>query len=318
MEKFCEQCKRELEEGEICDCSVLEEETETAEVEEIQPEEMPREPATEPETGEIQDDEPEFESAEENEEEDLTAGEPPSVEEIPPVEETPPEWQQAVSGQACKEQTAPPKDAEWIHQKKNSFISAVKNVIEEIVPTLKAPVTSAKNIAEDDEGILALQLIIAKAAIVIAAALIVMLKLQFTVGDLVKVPYLKTLGLVILLSLGADLLETFILTAFTNLANGAASLQKMTATVGVRALYDAIIVIIAAVVSLFSLRAAVFVYSICGLLIPYIQYSCYQVLVRMNENKKPYAFFVIKACMMILMLVVMMIWGGDIYSIFIK
>lgn len=254
MEKFCEQCGKELEEGKICDCMVMEQ----------------------------------------------------------------PEWRQTVSGQTCAEQTSTKKDAEWLSQKKNMFTSAIKNVLEEIVPTLKAPVASAKNIAEDKEGILALQLIIAKAVLVIAAALVIMLKLQFTMGDLLKVPYLKTLGLVILLSLGADLLETFILTTITNLAGGATSLQKMTATVGVRAIYDAIIMVVTAVASLFSIKAAVFVYSVCAILTPYIQYSCYQVLVRMNENKKAYVFFAIKACMMLVFLVVTAIMGRGIYTIFLS
>lgn len=312
MERFCEQCGRELEEGEICSCAVMEEVSEEETEIEITSEaaEEPAELAEESEPAEeVQTVEEIPEPEELKEPEILEENEIPEFfrtdsQDIPPTPDV---------GQTSTSQASAAKEAEWINETRDTVKNGTKNVLGAVLPTLKAPVTMIKSIAEGKNSSLGFSFIITKLLTFIVIFTIILIKLQIGKSG---IPYLKTIGLVILLTLGADLLETLLMRTVTCITGGKTSQRQMMAVVGVRALYDAVIIILAGVIYFISAGFALLAYGIISSLALYIQYSGYQALVKMDEDMKPYTFFAVKACITILMFGVMVIWGKGLYSIF--
>ena len=176
------------------------------------------------------------------------------------------------------------REAEWFHEKIQAFVSGTKNMSHEIIPILKTPVTEVQNIVSGNRVAASIEFIVAKAVI----------------------------ALTVLLTAGADFLESLLLKVFTGLFNGVTDFKAMATTVGARALFECIIFIVAGILCFISTSFAFIVYMICSFILPYIQYSGYQAVTQVSPDKKPYIFFMVKVCMFIILYIMVYLTGKDI------
>lgn len=248
-------------------------------------------------------------------------------------------FQEDVFGAEEQERTMT-KEAEWFEDKKNKVVSGTKNLFAEIMPILRKPVTTGRSLSLKNSSVLGFEFVIVKAVI---AAIVVIVGLnnigQFLVktiyevisavasftGELtsqdsygylseyintymseyMKLPYLKIILFILILTVGMDCLEALVLKIFTGLANGRTNYNAMITTVGIRALYEAIIFISIGIISIISVKVALIIGALMSLILPFIQYSIYQNSVQLDENKKVYTFFLVKVCIAIITYIIM-------------
>ena len=209
------------------------------------------------------------------------------------------------------------KEAEWFNQKKDALVAGTKNMFSEILPILKSPVTRVRQIAESNSPAVGVEFVVTKTVVFLLLVLIVIFKLKDLMGmagELVKIPYVKLILLTILLTAGADFLEALLLKAFTALFNGATHFNAMLSVVGARTLYETLIIIVTGLFVLIYPTIGLVFYVFASLILPYIEFGGYQVAVQCDENKKPYAFFLVKICMAIIIGIFGFMMAGDIIT----
>lgn len=203
------------------------------------------------------------------------------------------------------------KEAEWLYEKKNAVVSGTKNMFAEIIPVLRAPVTKMRQISADNNSAIGIEFIVSKTVMMLIAILILLNKLSSAASGYVEIPYFKIILLTILFTAGVDFLEALLLKTLTGLGNGVTSYSAMITIVGTRALYEALIIIIAGILCVISISAGIIVFVICAFLLPYIQYSGYQAVVRHSEDKKPYIFFIGKVVMLVIVYIILNLLMSD-------
>lgn len=193
------------------------------------------------------------------------------------------------------------KEAEWFNEKKNAFVSVTKNMFSEILPILKNPVSRVKAIAMSNNPAIGMEFIISKGIIFLVIMLLLLLRIEsmFGFGSYISIPYFKMILVTIIFTVGVDFLEALLLKVFTGLFNGFTNFNAMVSVVGARALYDTMIILVVGIFALLSLKIAFYIFAVVSLITPYIEYSGYQATVQGSEDRKPYAFFVVKACVTI-------------------
>lgn len=151
-----------------------------------------------------------------------------------------------------------------------------------------------------------LQLIIAKAVIFFVVMLIALLVMSGQINEMsygfvtINMPYFQLILLTLLLTAGVDLLEAVLLKTITGAFNGVTNVRTMFNVIGARCIYDTIIFLFVIISGLLSWKAAFVVLFFATPISLYIQFSAYQGCVRMNENRKPYAYFLTKLCMSVI------------------
>lgn len=310
MTKLCDECQKPVEEGEVCSCQdenidsttePVAEDNECVHTEVEVPTESPEQPdlqiAPAPES------EPQIDPVSKSE---------------PPVNSTPqPEPQVNPAPEPDSQsqtQQAPSKELEWFQEKKNNFVSESKTLFAEILPILKAPVTRIKQISSDDSSTIGMKFIITKAAIMLILTLIVLVRLSGLIGYYIEIPFFKAIIQIILFSVGADFLEALLMKTFTEIAGGSTNRHAMITIIGTRGLYESIITIVVALLSIISLNTALIVYIFCIPIVTLIQYSGFQAITQVSDDKKPYIFFVAKACMFIMIYIIMYLLMKDTLS----
>ncbi len=209
------------------------------------------------------------------------------------------------------------KEAEWLNQKKDALVAGTKNMFSEILPILKAPVGRVRQIAESNSPAVGVEFIVTKTIVFLLLLLIVIFKLKDMLGfagDYIKIPYVKLILLTIILTAGVDFLEALLLKAFTALFNGATHFNAMLSVVGARTLYETLIVIVTGLLVLIYPTIGLVFYGFVSLILPYIEFSGYQASIQCDENRKPYAFFLVKICMAIIIGIVGGLMAGDIIT----
>lgn len=197
------------------------------------------------------------------------------------------------------------KEAEWINRQKDAIVSGTKNMFSEIIPILKAPVSRVRELSNAGSSA-GFQLIIAKAVIFFVVILIGMLIISSQIRELsygfitIDMPYFQIILLTLLLTAGADLLEGVLLKSITGAFNGRTKVNTMFNVIGARCIYDMIVFLLVIILGLISLKAAFAVLIFAAPISVYIQFSAYQGCVMMNENRRPYAYFLTKLCMSVI------------------
>jgi len=204
------------------------------------------------------------------------------------------------------------REAEWISEKGSAMVSGAKNMYAEILPILKKPVTATKNIADRDTPAIGMQFIIAKAVIILIMVLIAAARLSSKSEGYITIPYIKVMLLSLLLTIGVDCLEALLLKVFAGVFNGFTNLNAMLSVVGSRALYDTLLSVVTVILALIVPGFAIIVFAIGRLILPYVQFGGYGAVVDADENKKVYAYFIAKACMLVTVCIVIYILGVDI------
>lgn len=270
MAKFCKYCGRKLEEGEICVCQ-----------------QKPAENAAA------------FEQAGAG----TASGQPGTAD------------AQAQHGADPAGDSAQPGgrgiDSEWINKQKQVFVSGTKSALGEILPILRQPVSRVREVSLTGDGRLGKEFIIGKAVIFMVVALAALMILSGRIDDMgyglveVEMPYLQVMLAVLVLTAGVDFVEAFILKAISGAFGGVTSSNAMMNVVGARGIFDTLIMLVSVIVGLMAIEMAYLVLVVLISLSSIMELAIYQgTVVQMDENKKPYAFFLAKLCLMVIVFIV--------------
>lgn len=202
-------------------------------------------------------------------------------------------------------------NTEWINKQKQVFVSGTKSALGEILPILRQPVSRVREVSLSGNGRLGKELIIGKAALFMVVAMVALMILSGRIEEMgyglveVEMPYLQVLLGVLVLTAGMDFVEAFLLKAISGAFGGVTTNSAMMNVIGARGIYDTLIMLVCAIVGFMAVEMA---YLVCVLLIALssiMELAIYQgTVVQMDENKKPYAFFLAKLCMMIILAIV--------------
>lgn len=296
MAKFCKYCGRKLEEGEVCVC---------------------RQQPAENAASSAQVDAGASVSSVTTEQAQQTAG--PSAAPDAQLQQT------AGASNGAHEQAqraadpapggaqsgGPGINTEWINKQKQVFVSGTKSALGEILPILRQPVSRVHEVSLSGNGRLGKELIIGKAVIFMVVAMVALMILSGRIEEMgyglveVEMPYLQVLLGVLVLTAGMDFVEAFLLKAISGAFGGVTTNSAMMNVIGARGIYDTLIMLVCAIVGFMAVEMA---YLVCVLLIALssiMELAIYQgTVVQMDENKKPYAFFLAKLCMMIILAIV--------------
>lgn len=179
----------------------------------------------------------------------------------------------------------------------------IKNMFSEILLILKSPVNRVRQIAANNSPVPGIKYMIAKSILWLVWIVVAVLKMESELGvtiDYWKIPYLKLIFLTLLLTVGMDFLEALLLKVVTVMFRGKTCFNAMISVVGARTLYESLLLLVSAVLLLIYPLLGLEVFGFAALILPYIEYSAYRAVVRCEEDKKPYAFFVVKLCVRII------------------
>ncbi len=195
------------------------------------------------------------------------------------------------------------KEAEWINKQKDAFVSGTKSMFSEILPILKSPVSRVRKISSSGNAATGIQLIIAKAVIFLVVVIIALFVTAHRINEAsygfieADMPYFQVIILTLLLTAGIDFLEAVILKALTGAFNGVTNTNTMINLIGARGIFDTFIFLIVIILGLMAWEIALAALALLSPISVYIQFASYQGCVNMAEDKKPYAYFLAKLCM---------------------
>lgn len=202
-------------------------------------------------------------------------------------------------------------DSEWINKQKQVFVSGTKSALGEIRPILRQPVSRVREVSLTGDGRLGKELIIGKAVVFMVVALVALMILSGRIDDMgygfveVEMPYLQVMLAVLVLTAGVDFVEAFILKAISGAFGGVTSNNAMMNVVGARGIFDTLIMLVSVIVGLMAIETAYLVLVVLISLSSIMELAIYQgTVVQMDENKKPYAFFLAKLCLMVIVFIV--------------
>lgn len=197
------------------------------------------------------------------------------------------------------------KEAEWLYNKKDQLVAGTKNMFSEILPILKAPVTRVKEIADSNNPAVGIEFIATKMVVCLLFLLIVLLKIRGAVSGYssyidIKIPYLKSILCVILATAGIDVIDALLLKVITALFGAKASFQAYIDVVGATDMFAIFIIIIEGILIGIAPEIALVFFGILAPLVTYIQFAQYRAVADIDEDKKPYAYFIAKLCFTII------------------
>ena len=128
---------------------------------------------------------------------------------------------------------------------------------------------------------------------------------------MIQMPYFKLIILTLLLTVGIDALEAVLLNAFAGMFKGSTNINAMFCVVGSRALYDGIIAIVAGLLAPFFLTGSAFVLAFGGLILPYVQYGAYRSVAQGDDDRRVYAFFIVKVISALVLYVIFYLMAAD-------
>lgn len=268
MAKFCNQCGRRLEDGEICTCQ-----------------QQPKP---------VSEDMNKINTSGLNENQSTTPSEDYSK-------------LQTGSTESASTSAGNNQEAEWLNKQKEVLVSGTKSVFSEIRPILRAPVSRVREISAVGDGKLGRELILAKAIIF----MIVVFAAMFFVSDRLsslsygyvepEMPYLTVLVAIFIMTAGVDVLEAVILKSITNAFGGTTTTNTMMTVVGARGIYDTILLLAGTIFGILAAEVALIALALCYSVSNFMEMGIYLGNVQLNEDKRPYAFFVAKLCMTLIM-----------------
>lgn len=197
------------------------------------------------------------------------------------------------------------KEAEWLYNKKDQLVAGTKNMFSEILPILKAPVTRVKEIADSNNPAVGIEFIATKMVVCLLFLLIALLKIRGAVSGYssyidIKIPYLKSILCVILATAGIDVIDALLLKVITALFGAKASFQAYIDVVGATDMFAIFIIIIEGILIGIAPEIALVFFGILAPLVTYIQFAQYRAVADIDEDKKPYAYFIAKLCFTII------------------
>ena len=219
------------------------------------------------------------------------------------------------------------KEAEWLNKKKDVIMAGTKNMFTEILPVFKTPVSRVRQISASNSAAVGIEFIVAKAIISFIFTLIVLLVIQGRIDNLAaldssmsevpfEVPILPGVLAVLLLTAGMDFLEAVILKAITGAFNGNTNINTMLNVIGARGVFDTVIFVVGMILMLLSFKVALIIILLLQPISVYIEFAIYQGCVDLNENKKPYVYFIAKLCLVVITLIIAYVCFKDMFDLY--
>lgn len=262
MAKFCSQCGRPLQEGEICHCTDQQVVTE-----------------------------------QENVQSDMNQ----TVETENSQQKTSEEGTQGTEKQNTYQQPA---------QKTvpNPVVEELKEGLLRILPSFKIPATEVKNLASKNSPIIGLEFMVIKAVLTLIGMLIMFRDMleYLPVGTLIL--------LILLITIGADCLEAFLLNVLSGSFKVKTSRNGMFGVVGIRTLYESALLIIVAILSLISGGFAMAVSLVGSATFTILQYGIYAEVAEGEANKKIFAHMITRAIVVLAIVLVTYLIGKSIIT----
>ena len=203
------------------------------------------------------------------------------------------------------------KQAEWLQESGTQALKCIKEFLGKVLQILKKPVSETERLAAENTKTTSMQFILVKAAIVLILVLVTTAGIRKEYGGMIEVPYASVLILTLLTTIGYDCMEAHFMNFFGRAFGGITSVNNMYCVVGVRAVFDFVLMVVTAILSVFSDSLAVCVYLGIMMLIPFVQFASFRAAINADENKKVYAFFVSKLCSILIIGILVYLIGKD-------
>lgn len=205
-------------------------------------------------------------------------------------------------------------DTEKMKEKGTEILGMLKEMALDAVDVLKRPVSKTELMAADGSTKPGLRLLIAKCVIFLIMLMIFFMRLNSELDGVLGLPYASAIILTLLLTVGLDSLEAWLLKVLSGAFKCEASVNAMFSVVGARAVFETVITVVSAILMLASQGLGIGVFFAASLVVPFAEYASYRNETEGDENKKVFAFAIVKICVIIAALLVTYLLGQDMVS----
>ena len=195
----------------------------------------------------------------------------------------------------CYQQQRPTKEAEWLNQKKEAFVSRASNMFSEILPILKSPAKHVRDLANQNTMAVGLEFMLARMILAVLWVLVLIFSVKSSLGSYsqyVKLPWIQGIVLAIVFTIGADFLWALFLKLFAGAFGGHVTFNGTVTVVGCSGLFDSLTMAIAVIFGLFSPVVSIVIFC-CGAFIRlYMEFGSFFTYAQMDDDRKSYAYLV--------------------------
>ena len=205
-------------------------------------------------------------------------------------------------------------DTEKMKEKGTEILAMLKEMALDAVDVLKRPVSKSELMAADGSVKPGLRLLIAKCVIFLIMIMILFMRLNSELDGILGLPYASAIILTLLLTVGLDSLEAWLLKVLSGAFKCETSVNAMFSVVGVKAVFGTVITVISAILMMASQGLGIAVFLAASFVVPFAEYASYRNVTDGDENKKVFAFAIVKICVIIAALLVTYLLGKDMIS----
>ena len=205
-------------------------------------------------------------------------------------------------------------DTEKMKEKGTEILAMLKEMALDAVDVLKRPVSKSELMAADGSVKPGLRLLIAKCVIFLIMIMILFMRLNSELDGILGLPYASAIILTLLLTVGLDSLEAWLLKVLSGAFKCETSVNAMFSVVGVKAVFGTVITVISAILMMASQGLGIAVFLAASFVVPFAEYASYRSVTDGDENKKVFAFAIVKICVIIAALLVTYLLGKDMIS----
>ena len=144
--------------------------------------------------------------------------------------------------------------------------------------------------------------------------MILFMRLNSELDGILGLPYASAIILTLLLTVGLDSLEAWLLKVLSGAFKCETSVNAMFSVVGVKAVFGTVITVISAILMMASQGLGIGVFLAASLVVPFAEFASYRNVTDGDENKKVFAFAIVKICVIIVALLVTYLLGKDMIS----
>lgn len=205
-------------------------------------------------------------------------------------------------------------DTEKMKEKGTEILAMLKEMALDAVDVLKRPVSKSELMAAEGSVKPGLRLLIAKCVIFLIMIMILFMRLNSELDGILGLPYASAIILTLLLTVGLDSLEAWLLKVLSGAFKCETSVNAMFSVVGVKAVFGTVITVISAILMMASQGLGIAVFLAASLVVPFAEFASYRSVTDGDENKKVFAFAIVKICVIIAALLVTYLLGKDMIS----
>lgn len=205
-------------------------------------------------------------------------------------------------------------DTEKMKEKGTEILAMLKEMALDAMDVLKRPVSKSELMAAEGSVKPGLRLLIAKCVIFLIMIMILFMRLNSELDGILGLPYASAIILTLLLTVGLDSLEAWLLKVLSVAFKCETSVNAMFSVVGVKAVFGTVITVISAILMMASQGLGIGVFFAASLVVPFAEFASYRNVTDGDENKKVFAFAIVKICVIIAALLVTYLLGKDMIS----